>query len=370
MTIHTGPIGAVGSDWQPEMPKGLNGPAGLANASEQEWAAALVTGCTGPPGASERESAILNWKGGVPGYGHYVISHTASHEAGCERESNAADRSSPLESRRLWSLWDMLKEYMEAYISLGEDIHDTRILFDLEANFDVDPITKDRRLNVAGAASLDSQLHDILALAQRLVLPVTMRLIDRRLEYPSNLPQTLPEFEMLVEVLKDEVNSRLFLSVPPQLATYYEWDEIVSDAVGAAFPRATEEMRASGNCLAVGQYTACVFHAMRAAETGVRALAAALQVVLPMPIEMAEWQPILNGMKSRIEAIENLPRSTPNRDADLLFYNEAAAQFRFFKNGWRVRVAHARANYNELKAKEAIDHVRSFFEILVPRLSE
>jgi hypothetical protein len=67
--------------------------------------------------------------------------------------------------------------------------------------------------------------------------------------------------------------------------------------------------------------------------------------------------------------IENRPKSD-QRDKELEFYGIAAAQFLFFKNGWRVRAAHAGERYNETQAKEAIDHVRSFFEVLTPRLSE
>jgi hypothetical protein len=111
---------------------------------------------------------------------------------------------------------------------------------------------------------------------------------------------------------------------------------------------------------------------MRAAEIGVRALGKNMNIKIKSgkPIEMAEWREILDGLNTSVRDIENLPNSTPNKDDDLLFYSEACAQFRFFKNGWRIRVAHARASYEEPQAKEAIDHVRSFFEILAPRLKE
>ena len=158
--------------------------------------------------------------------------------------------------------------------------------------------------------------------------------------------------------------------MPSNRATYYEKADIVSDAVVAAFPKASEEIKLAASCFAVGMSTACVFHAMRAAEIGVHALGDDLKISLPVPIEEAGWQEILNAIVPKIRDIENLPRGTPGRDENLLFYDEAAAQFRFFKNGWRIRVAHARASYTEPQAKEVIDHVRSFFETLAPRLKE
>ena len=168
------------------------------------------------------------------------------------------------------------------------------------------------------------------------------------------------------------MEERLFLSVPQHLSGYYEKGDLVSDKVVDAFPKASEEIRLGGTCLAAGLNTACVFHAMRAAEIGVRALGAALKITIKSgkPLELAEWREILDGISTAVRDIENLPNSTPNKDTDLAFYSEAAAQFRFFKNGWRVRTAHARASYEEPQAKEAIDHVRSFFEILAPRLKE
>jgi hypothetical protein len=84
-----------------------------------------------------------------------------------------------------------------------------------------------------------------------------------------------------------------------------------------------------------GLHTACVFHAMRAAEIGVRALGTDLNIKIKngKPIELAEWREILDGIATAVQDIENLPNSTPSKDADLGFYSEASAQFRSFKNG-------------------------------------
>jgi hypothetical protein len=108
---------------------------------------------------------------------------------------------------------------------------------------------------------------------------------------------------------------------------------------------------------------------MRAAEIGVRALGTELGVTFSFGIELAEWHNIPDQVESKIRDLKNLPRS-PQKDADLEFYSQAAAQFRYFKDGWRVRVAHARATYDEEQAREVVDHVRSFFETIAKRLKE
>jgi hypothetical protein len=111
---------------------------------------------------------------------------------------------------------------------------------------------------------------------------------------------------------------------------------------------------------------------MRAAEIGLRALGDRLNVHIRSgkPIERAEWREILDGLKDGIEKFENLPNNTPNKDEELGTFSEACAQFRFFKNGWRIRVAHARASYTESQAKVVLDHIRPFFEALSERLDE
>jgi hypothetical protein len=109
---------------------------------------------------------------------------------------------------------------------------------------------------------------------------------------------------------------------------------------------------------------------MRSAEIGVRTLGRALGVSFPdKPLELAEWQTILEQTEAKITAMKKLPRGQ-HKDEELNFYSEAAVQLRYFKDAWRVRVAHARASYKESQAKEIIDHVRSFFESISSRLSE
>jgi hypothetical protein len=216
---------------------------------------------------------------------------------------------------------------------------------------------------------LKETLENAKTLAREIGLPTSLRFLTWLEDDP---PETRREFKLLISAIRAEMEDRLFVCLPQQVAQYYENGDLVTDTVVDAFPKASEEIRTSGTCLAAGLSTACVFHAMRAAEIGLRALGTEFNITIKSgkPIELAEWREILDGLSNAARDIENQPNSTPTKDADSLFLSEASAQFRFFKNGWRVRVAHARATYNESQAKEAIDHVRSFFETLATRLKE
>lgn len=214
----------------------------------------------------------------------------------------------------------------------------------------------------------DEIKESVLALAdlcRRIGLPTSLELLKERETDP---PQNSREWDILVSAVRSELKINLFLFVPPHRAKYY--DLSLRNTVTHAFPTASTELVAAGNSLAVGLYTACVFHSMRAAEIGVRALGATLNVTFPnKPLELAEWQSILDQADSKIVAMKNLPGGT-HKDEELKFYSQAAVQFRYFKDGWRVRVAHARETYEESPAVKIFDHTTEFFDTLATRLKE
>ncbi|MBR9971299.1 HEPN domain-containing protein [Magnetospirillum sulfuroxidans] len=276
-------------------------------------------------------------------------------------------------SRRLWSLLDMFKINAVRYVLLGRQMLDARFIYHLSM-FHQNGLLKrlfssKKSLNETGVSALRNEMETLLSFCDELSLPVSTAIISRKLDEP---PATEPELTMLVDMVLEEMDSQLFLTVPAHRAPYYDCEDIVSDDVINAFPQAYEEIKSSGTCFAAAQYTAAVFHAMRAVEIGVRTLIVALDIPCrgPRSIDLLGWQDMINMLSSKIRDIENLPSKTKNRDYDLLFYSELSAQFRFFKNGWRVRVAHGRATYDERQAEEVIDHVRSFFEMLATRLNE
>jgi hypothetical protein len=266
----------------------------------------------------------------------------------------------------------MLRVYVQKYLALGEQIYNARIasMIASEGRYvSSDPKRREEEEKEKEnmRESLKQNLVSLEEFCSELNLPVSLNLISGKID---NLPKTMAEVDLLTQAIWAELESKLFLFVPSHVASYYEFDDIITDAAKLAFPSAYAELREAGNCLAVGLSTACVFHSMRAAEIGVHVLGKSLGVSFPNhPIDLAEWQNILDQADSKIVAKKNLSKGT-QKDEELNFYSQAAIQFRYFKDAWRVRVAHARAVYSEGQAKEVIDHVRSFFDALAVRLSE
>ncbi len=118
-------------------------------------------------------------------------------------------------------------------------------------------------------------------------------------------------------------------------------------------------MEEASNCIAVGRYTASVFHVMRVLEVGLQALATKLGFGLNVD---RNWQEILNDVNG---AIKRLPRTTP---AEKEFHGKcsaAAVLLQQVKDAWRNAVMHPRASYREQQAIDILSCAKALMQKLV-----
>jgi HEPN domain-containing protein len=175
------------------------------------------------------------------------------------------------------------------------------------------------------------------------------------------------ELRELREAAFTDLRKRRFLRIEDAAELYYENSKLFGNLVSQRFPKASYDIQEAGTCRAAGRHTACVFHLMRAVEHALRALAKRLKVPRPKTFELKTWEELIRNIEDEIEAIRKKPRTT-QRAKDLEFYNAAAAQFRYFKDGWRNCVMHSRASYDEPGAMIVMVHVRDFMQHLATRL--
>jgi hypothetical protein len=102
---------------------------------------------------------------------------------------------------------------------------------------------------------------------------------------------------------------------------------------------------------------------MRVAEHGLRALAKRVKVPFPKTFDLKTWDELIRSIEKEIQKIVQKPK-TSQRSKDLEFYNTAAAQFRYFKDGWRNHVMHTRTSYDEHQAMSVMIHVQEFMQHL------
>jgi hypothetical protein len=265
---------------------------------------------------------------------------------------------------RLWSLLEMLTKFARDFILLGERISRAKELFefvDLADHGDPDKVLTEEEIG-----DLKESFGKIANLCVALNLETSKELFSEALD---DLPATGREFKIYIDALYSEIKNKLFLFVPDHRRKYYIPKNFLAESTKTSFPNARAELAEAGRCFVVDRYTATVFHCMRAVEIGLRAVAKELDVKFPFPVEQAEWEPMINQIESKIAGLKDRPKDA-EKDAVQKFYSEAAMQFRYFKDGWRIRVSHARESYDESQALSVIEHAAGFFAILSTRLKE
>lgn len=180
------------------------------------------------------------------------------------------------------------------------------------------------------------------------------------------------EVRTLREVIEDDLKRRRFLYIPVDRVRLVDsmledWKKTI-----AAFEKTAKlEVGFAIRCYVTGNPTACVFHLMRAAEMGMRALAKERRVVLKKNRELAwaDWHELLAGIDKQITAIANKKRGSA-RDRALLFYRGILGEFEAFKDVYRNNIMHARETYDMPRALSVLNHVREFMERLSDKIGE
>jgi hypothetical protein len=257
-----------------------------------------------------------------------------------------------------WSLLEVLTFFARPFVLLGEKIHEMRAIYIF--------LDDGKSPGADELQEIQGYLTDLLAICDRLNMPVSKHLLGDAKKDP---PHNYREFEILMKAIYAEIADKLMVFVPSNRRKYFAANNFIDQNVPAKFPGPYSELQSAGRCFAVGLHTAAVFHAMRAVEVGLKAMCRDLNVELPISLENADWETLIRQMESKVQTMKDLPKTDGKADR-LHFYSEACMQFRYFKDGWRVRVAHAKATYVESEALTVLDHAQEFFKILSAKLDE
>jgi len=166
------------------------------------------------------------------------------------------------------------------------------------------------------------------------------------------------------DALLDDIDKRKFLYVVPERVVHVENANLLGEKVVKRFDSAKADIIDAGNCLAVELGTAAVFHLMRVAEHGLRALARKLHVPLTYkgqrcPIEYADWENVITGIRNKILTLRQLHKG-PVKQRNLEFYSDVAEQSEYIRDVWRNTVSHARRPYSISEAQGVKERVEGF----------
>lgn len=174
----------------------------------------------------------------------------------------------------------------------------------------------------------------------------------------------------LRDSIKVEFKDHIFYSYPKAKgeklkAWESEWKKITT-----AFPDVRVEPYCAVDCYALQHFTASVFHSMRVAECGLRALAKERRISLPKnkAIEWATWQEIIKALDDEIKVIGTTWKAGNAKDMALAFYSGARADLNGFKDEYRNLVMHVRDQYDEFQAARALARVHDFMDRLADKI--
>jgi hypothetical protein len=277
------------------------------------------------------------------------------------------------DSPALWSLWDMVEYPVKRLCEVVRKLEAHIVRLELEPNqttdlplsykwplaeMDLDWMAADR-----DSFGLDKNLMESAAKLQDDLMA------DSRIT-PEMLRRDLVT---LRNFLINELDARKFAYLAPPKDKFFQSTNLLGELVHLRFPKANPDAQSAANCLAFELYTAAVFHLMRVAEHGLRAIAEEVNAV-PMhrttqiPITEADWQQIITAIRGKIEESHKDLKSDPKRRSKLRYYSDAADHCSWMKDIWRNSTAHAQAPYIESEAINALSRVSSFMEFLAKHL--
>jgi hypothetical protein len=178
------------------------------------------------------------------------------------------------------------------------------------------------------------------------------------------------EIRVLRESIETTINLRYFYYYPQSKASLLLSFEQVWDGIIKAFPAVKADAHCAADLYALNHNTASVFHSMRVAEHGLRALAKErkIHVLKNRPIEWNTWQDILKAIGAEVETITKTKSAGAAKDRALEFYSGALADLGSFKDEYRNLVMHVRVEYDELQSLRAFHRVHDFMERLSAKI--
>jgi hypothetical protein len=166
--------------------------------------------------------------------------------------------------------------------------------------------------------------------------------------------------------IQDEMSLAVFFHLPNKKHTFYEQKEpLFGKEVHDVFPSAVINIEEAGKCYALGRNTACVFHLQGVMQCGLNALGDSIDIPRT---ENRTWDAILSKIDPELS--KKYTEKSEYFHENEQFCAESAALLRAVKIAWRNPTMHVEISYDEEKALDVYNSVRTFMRHLSTRLKE
>src|ERR1035441_10155724 len=264
------------------------------------------------------------------------------------------------------SLWDMLERYAFGFYEVIVSIEDLRTCARLCAQ-DVPSRTVSNDEHVL--EKLTASILEMKIECEKFDLTKTAAfcsIMDSEVKHKKELytyAEMVHGLDILSVSFSRELNVHTCLRITTDKERYFQRTDLAGPQAVSELPSCSKEITNAGNCYALEQNEACVFHCMCALEAALHVLASELSVKFSGTLDLQNWQNIIENIEAEIRKLEKLPKGKYKAET-LTFFSGAAMQFRWFKDAWRNHVMHGRDIYDPGKAYSIFDHVREFVRAL------
>lgn len=165
-----------------------------------------------------------------------------------------------------------------------------------------------------------------------------------------------------VERIKNDflyiLSNRFFYYLRPDIASNYGKPELFGAPVAKKFKEARDDIEHAGNCLALGEPTACVLHLNRVIEIAIHRLAKKLKITPDAKDNMGSM------LGKMTEPIKNLPDKTEAEKRKKEQWAECRTNLYHVKMAWRDPSSHGKQSYDEKQAADFFRRVKDFMQQL------
>lgn len=219
-------------------------------------------------------------------------------------------------------------------------------------------------IDLANAPEFRDDLREIGGQLDAMGLRLAKKTADKLGDFLTPGPnkdydELLRLLEELESRFRDDLDTQIFLALSPgDVEKFNPTGPLFGEDVADKFPTSLFDIEEAGKCMAIGRYTACVFHLMRAAEASVAVLAVKLgATVSGGDGETLSWGKLTANIRDKIEA---MPKGQSK--------DEWHAAFMFLvscNRSFRTKTAHPVATYTGEQAREIFDSTRAFMRSVV-----
>ena len=173
--------------------------------------------------------------------------------------------------------------------------------------------------------------------------------------------------EELQEIITSEMESHLFLWMPPHRGEFYRKtaEDILGQEGVSRFKNVVYEVEEATKAFAFARYTACAFHLNRMTEAGIKAFGKAIGHV---PKD-DNWGRVFGEFEDQMK-LPPKQRTQPWWTTHGDFLMEVSGDLRAVKNAWRNEVMHLDAVYSEEHARHLLAVIPAFMKHIATKMDE